>query len=108
MSWLYLSLAIFFELAGTTAMKFSAGLTRVVPVILMGVFYAISFLCLALALRYIDVSVAYAIWSGVGTAAIALIGFVWFKESINRLKIASIALILVGVAGLELARVTQL
>ena len=108
MSWLYLSLAILFELAGTTAMKFSAGLTRRVPIVLMGIFYGLSFACLALALRYIEVSVAYAIWSGVGTAAVALIGFVWFKESINRLKIASIALILVGVVGLELARVAEL
>ena len=108
MSWLYLSLAILFELAGTTAMKFSAGLTRPVPIVLMAIFYGVSFLTLAFALRYIDVSVAYAIWSGVGTAAVALIGFIWFKESINRLKIVSIALILVGVVGLELARVTEL
>jgi small multidrug resistance pump len=108
MSWLYLSLAILFELAGTTAMKFSAGLTRPVPILFMGLFYGVSFLTLALALRYIDVSVAYAIWSGIGTAAVALIGFIWFKESINRLKIASIALIIVGVLGLELARVTEL
>lgn len=108
MSWLYLSLAILFELAGTTAMKFSAGLTRPIPIVFMAVFYGFSFLTLALALEYIDVSVAYAIWSGVGTAAIALIGFVWFKESINALKIASIALILAGVLGLELARVTEL
>ena len=107
-SMLVLLLAIVSEVVGTVALKASEGFARLGPTLLVVVGYGLTFYFLGLALKQIPLGVAYAIWSGVGTAAIALIGFVWFKESINRLKILSIALILVGVLGLELARVTEL
>lgn len=66
--------AILFEVSGTTCMKLSYGFTRRVPTILMFVFYGLGFVPLNLALRRIDISVAYAIWSGVGTAVITTIG----------------------------------
>ncbi len=58
---------------------------------------------LNLALRRIDISVAYAIWSGVGTAVITTIGILWFKEPLNALKLISIALIVIGLVGLNLS-----
>jgi small multidrug resistance pump len=61
--WLYLTGAIFLEIAGTTSMKLSDGFTKTVPSICIFVFYAISFMALTMALKRIDVSVAYAIWS---------------------------------------------
>jgi small multidrug resistance pump len=56
-----------------------------------------------LALKRLDLSVTYAVWSGVGTALAALIGVVYFREPVTALKLASLALIVLGVAGLSLA-----
>ena len=61
-------------------MKLSEGLTKLVPSILIFVFYGFSFLVFTMALKKIDLSVAYAIWAGTGTALIALIGIAHFKE----------------------------
>lgn len=103
MTWLYLGLAILLEVSGTTCMKMSEGFTRTVPSIMLFVFYALSFGMLALALKRIDVSVAYAVWSGVGTALIATIGVLWFKEPATALKLISLGLIIIGVVGLNLS-----
>ena len=101
MSWLYLVLAIVFEVSGTTAMKLSQGFTQTLPSVLMFVFYALSLSALTLALKTIDVSVAYAVWSGLGTALIASVGVLWMKESLNTLKVVSLMLIIIGVIGLH-------
>lgn len=101
-SWLYLICAIVFEVAGTSSMKLSEGFTRLVPSVLIFVFYAISFVALTLALKKIDVSIAYAIWSGIGTILIAVIGFIYFNEPVTAVKMASIGLIIAGVVGLNL------
>ncbi|MFO7840489.1 MAG: multidrug efflux SMR transporter [Desulfosalsimonadaceae bacterium] len=100
--WFYLFLAIVLEVAGTTAMKLSEGFARVLPSIMIFVFYGLSFAGLTLALKKIEVSVAYAIWSGLGTALITAIGLLYFREPVTLIKIASIALIILGVAGLNL------
>ncbi len=100
--WAFLAGAIVFEVAGTTLMKVSDGLTKLVPSVLLFVFYIISFALLSLALKRIDVSLAYAIWSGVGTAAITAIGIYYFQEPATVLKLASILLIILGVVGLNL------
>jgi small multidrug resistance pump len=101
--WLYLMLAIGFEVAGTTCMKMSDGLTKLVPAVLVFVFYGISLTALTLALKFIDVSIAYAIWSGLGTALIAAIGVIWFREAITPLKIGALVLIIAGVVALNLS-----
>jgi small multidrug resistance pump len=103
--WLYLVFAILFEVAGTTNMKLSEGFTKIIPSILIFVFYGISFTFLTLALKRIDVSIAYAIWSGLGTALIVIIGFTFFKEPVTIIKVVSIGLIVVGVVGLHLSGV---
>jgi small multidrug resistance pump len=102
MMWVYLVLAILLEVSGTTCMKLSEGFTKTVPSILLFVFYSLSFGMLTLSLKRIDVSVAYAVWSGVGTALIATIGVLWFKEPITALKLISLAMIIGGVVGLNL------
>lgn len=103
MGWVYLAVAITFEVAGTTAMKFSEGLTKLTPSVLLFVFYGFSFAALTLALRTLELSVAYAIWSGVGTALIAVLAFVFFAEAITLWKLVCLALIIVGAAGLHLS-----
>lgn len=82
-------------------MKLSAGFTRALPSFLIFVFYALSFTALTLALKRLDLSLAYAIWAGVGTVLIAVIGFVYFGEQITLFKLACITLIVVGVVGLN-------
>ena len=104
MSWLYLILAIILEVSGTTCMKLSQGFTRILPSILLFILYGFSFTSFSIALKKIDVSVAYAIWSGLGTTLIALVGIMWFREPISTLKIISIVLIVIGVIGLQMSR----
>ncbi|WP_246309936.1 DMT family transporter [Paenibacillus alginolyticus] len=103
MNWTFLLLAILFETVGTTAMKMSSGFTRIGPAIVMGICYILCFTLLTLALKQLDVSLAYAIWSGVGTALITIIGIWWFNESVSTLKVLSIVLIILGVIGLHIS-----
>lgn len=98
-----LLLAIAFEVCGTTCMKLSEGFSKFLPSILIFVFYAISFFFFTLALKGIDVSIAYAIWAGLGTALITVIGIFWFKEPVNALKMASLFFVVAGVVGLHLS-----
>lgn len=105
--WLFLVGAIVLEVAGTTSMKLSEGFSRVVPSVLIFVFYSASFVGLTLALKKIDVSVAYAVWSGIGTALVAAIGIVSFRETVTGLRVASILLIIAGVVGLNLSVAQQ-
>jgi small multidrug resistance pump len=105
--WLMLVGAILFEVAGTTCMKLSEGFTRPLPSALIFVFYGMAFTLLTLALKKIDVSVAYAVWSAIGTAVIAGIGIVWFEEPLTALKVASLLLIIAGVVGLNIGGSTH-
>ena len=100
MHWYYLAAAIVFEVMGSTAMKLSHGLSRLEPTLMMFGFYAVAFACNAMALRTLDLSVTYAIWSGMGTALVAAIGMTWFQEPVTALRLISIALIVTGVVGL--------
>lgn len=100
---LYLALAIALEIVATTALRQSDGFTRLWPTVIVAAGYPTSFYLLSLALRKISLGAAYAIWSGVGTAVVAAIGVIAFKESMNPLKAASLILIIVGVVGLQLA-----
>jgi small multidrug resistance pump len=102
MAWALLFAAIVLEVCGTTCMKLSAGFTKLAPSLLLFVFYVAAFTCLTYAIKTIDVSVAYAIWAGLGTALIAVIGTWYFSESMTPLKIGCIVLIIVGVVGLNL------
>ncbi len=102
MSYLYLALAIVLEVSGTTCMKMSQGFTRFLPSVLIFVFYGFSFTFLTLVLQKLEVSIVYAIWSGLGTALIAAIGIVFFRESVNALKLVSLGLVILGVVGLNL------
>src|SRR3954471_7906255 len=108
MCWVWLFLAISLEVAATVFMKLSEGFNKVVPTAIMGVLYAVSFVPLAIALKRMDVGVAYAVWSAVGTAMVTLVGVFLFKESVSALKVVSIALIIAGVVSLNLSsRVSQ-
>jgi small multidrug resistance pump len=84
-------------------MKLSRGFAEPLPSIAVPIFYVMSAAAVILALKRLDLSVTYAIWSGVGTALAAAIGIAYFREPFTLLKLASIALVVLGVAGLSLA-----
>jgi len=103
MPWIFLSVAILFEVAGTTSMKLSRGFAEIWPSIGVFVFYLGAAAAIILALRRLELSIAYAIWSGVGTALTVMIGIAFFREPLTAITLASIALVVIGVAGLSLA-----
>ncbi|MCB1547993.1 MAG: multidrug efflux SMR transporter [Hyphomicrobiaceae bacterium] len=103
MAWVILAISIAFEVLGTTMMKLSQGLTVLWPSIGVFVCYAGSLAGVTIVLKYIELSITYAIWSGVGTVATAIIGMTYFKEPVTLLKIACIGLVIAGVVGLQLA-----
>jgi small multidrug resistance pump len=100
--WILLLVAIVLEVCGTTCMKLSEGFSKVLPSILIFVFYAGSFTAMTVVVKRLDVSVTYAIWSGLGTVLISAIGMLWFREPATALRLAFIALIIAGCVGLNL------
>lgn len=106
-SWMYLSIAIAFGVLGTTSMKLSHGLKKWKPSVCLILFYLFSFTALTLALEGIDMSIVYAVWSGIGTVIIAFIGYFVFEEKISFKKILSLLLIVLGVCGIHLTNALQ-
>jgi small multidrug resistance pump len=102
-AWALLSVAIALEVAGTTCMKLSHGFSNLLPSMMMFLFYGLAFSCNTFATKTLDLSITYAVWSGVGTVATAIIGIYFFKEPGTALKLVSITLILIGVMGLHSA-----
>jgi small multidrug resistance pump len=100
---LLLSAAITAEVIATVSLKASDGFSRPIPSAITVVGYLISFWLLALVLKELSVGTTYAIWSAVGTAAVAVIGIAAYGESASLLKIASLGLIVLGVIGLNAA-----
>jgi len=99
--WIYLGIAIVSEVIGTSALNASAGFSRLWPSLVVIAGYAVAFYCLSLALKSIPVGVAYAIWSGVGVALIALVGWVIFGQALDAPAVIGIALIVAGVVVLN-------
>ncbi|MDX3688474.1 MULTISPECIES: DMT family transporter [unclassified Streptomyces] len=97
-----LAAAIAAEVAGTTAMKYSEGFTRLWPSLITVVGYVLAFALLAQTLKTLSIGTAYAIWAGAGTAAVAAIGILWMGESASLAKLAGIILVIAGVVVLNL------
>ncbi|MFC4497291.1 DMT family transporter [Streptomyces ovatisporus] len=97
--------AILAEVVGTTAMKYSDGFSRLWPSLVTAASYTIAFVLLAQTLKTMAVGTTYAIWSGVGTAAIAVIGVVFIGEAVTAAKVAGILLVILGVMLLNLGSV---
>jgi len=94
--WLLLSLAILLELSGTLCLKLSHGFSRLLPSIGVVCFYIGSFALMAQSLKTLEVGIVYAIWAGVGTALIALVGILAFGESVSAFKILGLLMIVGG------------
>lgn len=102
MHWLLLGAAIIFEILATTMLKVSEGFSKPLAGISTVICYVISFYLLSLVLKYVPLSMAYAIWSAAGTIAIALIGVLFFSERLTTVQIAGILLTAAGVAMINL------
>ena len=103
----YLILAIIAEVMGTTCVKLSGGFARLLPSVLIFVFYGLSLGFLGLALKKVELGLAYAIWSGLGIAVVASVGILWFREPVTAMKMVSLGLIVAGVAGLNMGGATR-
>ena len=101
-AWVYLGLAILAEVIATSALKASNGFSQWTPSLVVVAGYGIAFYCLSLALRNVPLGIAYAIWSGAGTALIALIGAVLYKQKLDPAALLGIGLIVAGVLVLNL------
>ncbi len=102
MKWVILSIGILFEVLGTVCMKYAEGFTKLIPSVLVFVFYGISLAALVFLLQKMQVSIAYAIWASAGTALIAVLGIIFFKEPVSVAKLISLTLIIIGILGLEM------
>lgn len=103
MIYLWLALAIVFEVGWALSMKLSDGFTQLWPTVATIVMYLLSLVFLVFATRRMDIGVAYAVWAGAGAALIAVAGMTYFKEPVNAWKFVSIALIIAGIVGLQIS-----
>lgn len=97
MKYLFLALAIIFEVVGSSFIKASDGFTKLFPTAIIGVTYLICFYFLSLALKTIPLGIAYAIWGGMGIVLTAIISVLVFKQKLDIPAIIGIALIVAGV-----------
>lgn len=95
--WIFLSLAILSEVIATSSLKATEGFTRFWPSLVVVVGYLLAFYFLSLTLKTIPVGIAYAIWSGVGVVLIAVIGWLFFDQSLDMPAIIGLLLIVAGV-----------
>jgi quaternary ammonium compound-resistance protein SugE len=100
--WFVLVVAGLLEVVWATAMERSEGFTRPWPTVVTLVALAGSMGLLALALRDLPLGTAYAVWVGIGAVGTAIVGMAWLGEPVSATRIAFVALILAGVAGLKL------
>ena len=100
---IFLTIAILSEVAGTVALKYTEGFTRLGASAAVVAGYGLSFWMLALVLRDLPIGLTYAVWAAAGTALIAAIGIVVFGEPATTLKLLSLGLIIAGVVGLNMA-----
>lgn len=96
MKWIFLLLAIFGEITGTTALKYSDGFSKLLPSIIVVMGYGFSFFFLSMAFKEIPIGVAYAIWGGVGIIILSIISYFLFKQTLDRPAIIGIVLIILG------------
>lgn len=101
MDYFFLAAAIVCEVCATSALKATNGFSRLGPSTIVLVGYASAFYSLSFAIRSIPLGVAYAVWSGVGTALLAIVGVVFYKQVMDAAAIAGISFILLGVVVLN-------
>ena len=102
MNWIYLIVAGFFEIFWAVGLKFSQGFSKILPSILTVAGMLASFYFLSLALKKLPLSIAYAVWTGIGTVGTVLFGVIYFGETISIAKIICVVMIIFGIIGLRI------
>ncbi len=102
MAWICLVLAGLLEIVWAIGLKYTDGFTRVLPSAITVAAMIASVYFLALAVRSIPIGTGYAVWTGIGAVGVAILGMVLFDEPRTLLRVASILLIVAGIAGLKL------
>lgn len=102
MAWIYLLIAGLLEMGWAVGLKYTHGFSRLMPSIFTLVAMAGSFIFLSLALRQLPISMAYAIWTGIGIVGTVAAGLIFFQESLSPWQILSVGLIVAGLVGLRL------
>lgn len=92
----FLALAVVFEVIATSALKATNGFTNLWPSLVSVFGYGVAFYCLAQTLRSMHVGVAYALWCAGGIVLVALIGWLWYKQTLDVPAIIGMALVLAG------------
>lgn len=101
MGWIYVVAAAIMEIAGVVGLKMFSRQKTLINLLLFTGGFAFSYLLLYMALDFLDMSIAYAVWMGLGTAGAVIINMIFFGESRSRRRIISVGLIIIGVAGLK-------
>jgi small multidrug resistance pump len=102
LNYVYLVVAVVFEVIATTALKQTHGFTRLLPSLVSIGGYALAFYFLSLPLRSLPVGVVYALWCGAGIVLITVIGWVWFRQALDVPALVGMALIMAGVIVINL------
>ena len=103
MAWAYLLVAGLFEIGWAVGLKYTDGFSRILPSLATLASMGLSVGFLGLALRTVPLGTGYAIWTGIGVIGTAALGIHLFGEPVTALRLACIALIATGIAGLRLA-----
>jgi quaternary ammonium compound-resistance protein SugE len=103
LAWVLLAVAGLFEVGWAISMKQSHGFTRLWPSVLTLALMVVSFALLSFAMRALPAGTAYAVWTGIGAVGTALVGIAWLGEPATAIRLGSLALIVLGIAGLKAA-----
>ena len=103
MTWIILFIAGLFEVGWAVGLKYTNGFTNPVATVFTAVALLSSMALLGIALRTLPLSVAYAVWTGIGTVGTAIVGFVILKEPVTAMRIVCVVLIVAGIVGLRLS-----
>ncbi len=101
MAWIYLVIAGLFECGWALGLKYTEGFSKPVPSVLTIIAMAVSFGFLSAAMKELPVGTAYAVWTGIGTVGVAILGVALFGEPFGLIRFFFILLIILGIAGLK-------
>tara|TARA_B100000900_G_C20459936_1_gene666799 strand:- start:437 stop:769 length:333 start_codon:yes stop_codon:yes gene_type:complete len=96
-TYIFLFGAIFFEVAGTMLLPISQNFTKLLPTIALTTFYLIAFYLLTFVVNKLPIAIVYATWSGLGIFTIAILGYIFFKQTLTWQAILGLFLIIIGV-----------
>ncbi|WP_266181493.1 quaternary ammonium compound efflux SMR transporter SugE [Dyella humicola] len=102
MPWIYLALAGLFEVVWAIGLKYTEGFTRLWPSVATVAAIIVSIVLLAMAVKTLPIGTAYAIWTGMGALGAVILGMLLFGDAASPLRLACVALVLVGIVGLKL------